>query len=74
MMANKSVEFFFSSVTGGFESMSNVPFYLPGARFGMKYGHGQVLDGLIKDGLWDVYNDMHMVRQSLGVGVQGVND
>ena len=28
----------------------------------MKYGHGQTLDSLIKDGLWDVYNDIHMVR------------
>ena len=28
----------------------------------MKYGHGQALDSLIKDGLWDVYNDIHMVR------------
>jgi len=27
----------------------------------MKYGHGQVLDSLVKDGLWDVYNDIHMV-------------
>ena len=48
-------------VVGGFESMSNVPYYLPGGRFGMKYGHGKVLDGLITDGLWDVYNDVHMV-------------
>jgi hypothetical protein len=48
-------------VVGGFESMSNVPYYLPGGRFGMRYGHGKVLDGLITDGLWDVYNDVHMV-------------
>ena len=41
--------------------MSNVPYYVPGARAGMRYGHGQILDGLVKDGLWDVYNDMHMV-------------
>jgi len=47
-------------VVGGFESMSNVPYYLPGGRFGMRYGHGKVLDGLITDGLWDVYNDVHM--------------
>lgn len=40
--------------------MSNVPYYLPGGRFGMKYGHGAVLDGLITDGLWDVYNNVHM--------------
>ena len=54
-------------VVGGFESMSNVPYYLPGGRFGMKYGHGKVLDGLITDGLWDVYNDVHMVRRQYGV-------
>lgn len=47
-------------VAGGMESMSNAPFYLPKARFGMGYGHGQVEDALLKDGLWDVYNDQHM--------------
>lgn len=47
-------------LTGGFESMSNVPYYLPKARTGMGYGHGEVHDGLLKDGLWDVYNDFHM--------------
>ncbi len=47
-------------VAGGMESMSNVPFYLPDMRKGRKLGHGQVVDGLIKDGLWDVYNDFHM--------------
>jgi len=47
-------------VAGGMESMSNVPFYLDKARFGSKLGHGQMIDGLLKDGLWDVYNDYHM--------------
>jgi acetyl-CoA C-acetyltransferase len=47
-------------VAGGMESMSNVPFYLDKARFGAKLGHGQMIDGLIRDGLWDVYNDYHM--------------
>jgi len=47
-------------VAGGMESMSNVPFYLDKARRGYIYGHGQVLDGVLKDGLWDVYNDFHM--------------
>ncbi len=47
-------------VAGGMESMSNVPYYLEKARFGYKLGHGQLTDGLIKDGLWDVYNDIHM--------------
>jgi acetyl-CoA C-acetyltransferase len=47
-------------VAGGMESMSNVPYYLDKARNGYKLGHGQITDGLIKDGLWDVYNDYHM--------------
>src|SRR5690606_12080027 len=47
-------------VAGGMESMSNVPYYLDKVRAGYRLGHGQVTDGLIKDGLWDVYNDYHM--------------
>lgn len=47
-------------VAGGMESMSNVPYYIDKARTGYKLGHGQLTDGLIKDGLWDVYNDYHM--------------
>jgi len=47
-------------VAGGMESMSQVPYYLPAARGGMRLGHGQVVDGVIKDGLWDPYNDFHM--------------
>ncbi|RDC57989.1 acetyl-CoA C-acyltransferase [Pedobacter chinensis] len=47
-------------LAGGMESMSNVPYYLDKARNGYRLGHGQVTDGLIKDGLWDVYNDYHM--------------
>ncbi|RFZ90918.1 acetyl-CoA C-acyltransferase [Mucilaginibacter conchicola] len=47
-------------VAGGFESMSNVPYYLDKARNGYRLGHGQITDGLVKDGLWDVYNDFHM--------------
>ena len=47
-------------VAGGMESMSNVPYYLDKARDGYRLGHGQVTDGVIKDGLWDVYNDYHM--------------
>lgn len=47
-------------VAGGMESMSNVPYYLDKARTGYRLGHGQVTDGLVKDGLWDVYNDYHM--------------
>ena len=47
-------------VAGGMESMSNVPHYIENMRKGMKLGHGKLVDGLIKDGLWDVYNDYHM--------------
>ena len=45
---------------GGMESMSNVPYYLTKQRFGSKLGHVQTMDGIITDGLWDVYNDFHM--------------
>jgi acetyl-CoA C-acetyltransferase len=47
-------------LAGGMESMSNVPYYLEKARNGYRLGNGQITDGLIKDGLWDVYNDYHM--------------
>lgn len=47
-------------VAGGTESMSNVPYYLDQARAGYRLGHKEVIDGLIKDGLWDVYNNYHM--------------
>ena len=47
-------------VAGGMESMSNIPFYLDKARNGYRLGHGSVVDGVIKDGLWDPYNDYHM--------------
>lgn len=47
-------------VAGGMESMSNVPYYLPNNRSGAKLGHGKVIDGIIRDGLWDVYKDYHM--------------
>jgi acetyl-CoA C-acetyltransferase len=47
-------------VAGGMESMSNVPYYLDKARNGYRLGHSQLIDGLVKDGLWDVYKDFHM--------------
>ena len=47
-------------VAGGMESMSNIPFYVPKARFGYKYGHGQLIDGLMHDGLWEAYNQFPM--------------
>jgi acetyl-CoA C-acetyltransferase len=47
-------------VAGGMENMSSVPYYLDKARNGYRLGHGSIIDGLVKDGLWDVYNDYHM--------------
>lgn len=47
-------------VTGGMESMTNIPFYLPKARYGYGYGNGEIVDGLAKDGLIDVYNEYAM--------------
>jgi acetyl-CoA C-acetyltransferase len=47
-------------VAGGMESMSMVPYYMPGVRTGYKMGHQQVIDGMVFDGLWDPYGDMHM--------------
>lgn len=47
-------------VAGGMESMSNIPYYIPQARYGYKYGNGELVDGLLKDGLWEVYNKFPM--------------
>ena len=47
-------------VAGGMESMTNAPYLLPKAREGYRLGHGEVLDSMIADGLWDVYEDFHM--------------
>ncbi len=47
-------------VAGGMENMSQVPYYLDNARTGYKLGNGTVIDGLVKDGLTDVYNNYHM--------------
>ncbi len=47
-------------VAGGCESMSNAPYLLPKARAGYRMGHGQLVDSMIHDGLWDVYTDQHM--------------
>jgi acetyl-CoA C-acetyltransferase len=47
-------------VAGGMENMSAVPYYLDKARKGYGYGHGQIQDGVLKDGLWDVYNEYPM--------------
>jgi len=47
-------------VAGGMENMSQAPYLLEKARQGYRLGHGEVTDSLIKDGLWDVYNNFHM--------------
>ncbi|KAI7881535.1 thiolase [Lichtheimia hyalospora FSU 10163] len=53
-------------VAGGTESMSNAPYYLPKQRFGSVYGHAEVIDGVLKDGLTDVYHEYQM-----GVAAEG---
>src|SRR3984957_15831677 len=47
-------------VAGGMESMSNAPYYLDKARTGYRMGDGKIVDGMIYDGLWDPYGDVHM--------------
>jgi len=47
-------------VAGGQESMSNAPYLLPKARTGLRMGNAQLIDSMIHDGLWDVYNQFHM--------------
>ncbi|HEV2397535.1 MAG TPA: acetyl-CoA C-acetyltransferase [Candidatus Sulfotelmatobacter sp.] len=53
-------------VAGGMESMTNAPYLLPQARKGYRLGNAQVIDSMVHDGLWDIYNDYHM-------GVTGEN-
>jgi acetyl-CoA C-acetyltransferase len=47
-------------VAGGMESMSNCPYLLPRVREGLRLGHGELVDSMIHDGLWDVYENYHM--------------
>jgi acetyl-CoA C-acetyltransferase len=47
-------------VAGGMESMSNAPYFLPKARTGYRLGNGELLDGVVHDGLWDSFNNFHM--------------
>ncbi len=47
-------------IAGGMESMSNIPYYVSGARWGLKFGNGELIDGLSRDGLTDVYNQTAM--------------
>ena len=48
------------TAAGGMESMSNAPYLAPGARDGLRLGHGKLIDSMIHDGLWDPYGDQHM--------------
>jgi acetyl-CoA C-acetyltransferase len=47
-------------VAGGMESMTNAPYLLPNARKGYRLGNGQIVDSMVHDGLWEIYNDYHM--------------
>ena len=47
-------------VAGGMESMSNAPYLMPKAREGMRLGHGEIIDSMIHDGLWEAYENYHM--------------
>jgi acetyl-CoA C-acetyltransferase len=47
-------------LAGGMESMSNAPYLVPGARGGLRLGDAKLVDSMVHDGLWDVYNDKHM--------------
>src|SRR3984957_2531965 len=47
-------------VAGGMESMTNAPYLLPQARKGYRLGNAQVVDSMVHDGLWDIYNNYHM--------------
>ena len=47
-------------VAGGMESMTNAPYLMPGARGGLRMGNKTLIDSMVHDGLWDVYNDQHM--------------
>ena len=53
-------------VAGGMESMTNAPYLLPQARKGYRLGNGKVIDSMVNDGLWDIYNDYH-------IGITGEN-
>lgn len=56
--SNKGADF--AMIAGGMESMSNIPHYLPQSRKSQSLGNMTLVDGLVHDGLWDVYNDQHM--------------
>src|SRR6059036_873904 len=62
------------------ESMSNAPYLLKGGREGLRLGHGELIDSVISDGLWDVYEDFHMgccgeaVAEKYGVSRQAQDE
>ncbi|KAL6570489.1 Acetyl-CoA acetyltransferase, cytosolic [Orobanche gracilis] len=62
MLAAQSIQLGINDVvvSGGMENMSNVPKYLAEARKGSRLGHDSLVDGMLKDGMWDVYNDVGM--------------
>nr|QEV81802.1 acetyl-CoA acetyltransferase [Prunella vulgaris] len=62
MLASQSIQLGINDVVvaGGMESMSNAPKYIAEARKGSRLGHDSLVDGMLKDGLWDVYNDVGM--------------
>lgn len=57
-------------VAGGMENMSMAPFALEKARYGYRMNHGKLIDTMIKDALWDVYNDYHMIQTADNVAEQ----
>lgn len=62
MFAAQAIQLGYADVVlaGGMENMSQIPYYIPRARFGYKYGNGTLIDGLAKDGLSDAYSDEAM--------------
>ena len=62
MLADQSIRTGYSNlvISGGMESMSQAPHYITKVRKGVKLGNFNAIDGLVHDGLWDPYNDMHM--------------
>ena len=62
MLASQAIQVSDANViiAGGFENMSQAPYLIPKARTGYRLGHGNLIDSMIFDGLWDVYNDIHM--------------
>ena len=49
-------------VAGGMENMSQAPYLLPQARSGQRLGHGEMLDAMVHDGLWDIYNNLSLIH------------